>query len=144
MSAGIVGEPPRRRLRPWHIVLIAVAALALFVGTLFFFVMSLTGPIVAGGDRFMNALKAGDFEQAYAASTPSLQRELGSPERFAAQIDRFRPTEWSWSHRALSNGAGELRGTVTFGGGEARGRVELRLAEVGEDWRVSAFRFTPG
>lgn len=145
MNDNVLGAPPRQRLRPWHIILIAVGGIGLFVGVLFYFVMSVTGPVVAGGDRFMTALKGGDFEQAYAASTPELQREMGSPERMSEHIDRFRPTEWSWSHRAIRNGIGELDGTVSFTGpgGPTQGPARLELLQVDGEWRVSAFRFGP-
>jgi hypothetical protein len=143
MSTQFVGEPPRRRWRPWHFILIGVAVLALFVGVLLYVVLTLTAPIVAGGERFMTALKAGDFEQAYAVSTPELQREFGSAPAMARRVGIYRPVEWSWSQRSIRNGLGELSGGVTFATG-THGQASLELLKVGEEWRVSAFRFNPG
>jgi len=139
-TAGV--ERPGFRWRPWHFVLIGLLAVAAFVGVLVWGVMRITGPVVAGGDAFMTELRDGRFERAYALATPALQRELGRAEDLSGRVGLYRPLEWSWSHRSIRNGIGQVAGSAEFAGGS--GRAELELHQVGGEWRVAAFRFRPG
>jgi len=141
-SAPFGGAPPRQRLRPWHIVLIVLGGLALFGGGLWWILSWALGPLIASGDDFMAAVRAQDFNRAYALSTPALRRELGDAERMRATAGGLRPTEWSWSQRSIRNDIGRLAGTATYQGGRSGG-VTLQLHQVDGQWRVAAFRFDP-
>ena len=133
--------PPRmsQRLRPWHIVLIVFGGLAAFGLLLFFILSRALGPLVDNGDRFMGALRDGDFQAAHAMATPELQREVGDAARWGASIGNYQPAQWSWSQRSVRNDVGRLEGSVTYRGGN-EGRAELRLHQVDGEWRVAAYR----
>ena len=141
-SAPSWGAPPRQRIRPWHIVLIVLGGLALFGGGLWLILSWALGPMVASGDDFMAAVRARDFDRAYALSTPALQRELGAAGRMRASAGALQPAEWSWSQRSIRNGIGRLSGSATYEGGRSGG-VALQLHQVDGQWRVAAFRFDP-
>jgi hypothetical protein len=136
------GAPPRQRLRPWHIVLIVVGAVALFGVGLWQLLAWALGPLVASGDDFMAAIRGNDFDRAYALSTPALQRELGDAGRMRASASPAPFTEWSWSQRSIRNDVGRLSGTVLYQGGRSGG-VALQLDQVDGQWRVTAFRLDP-
>jgi len=133
-----MGAPPRQRLRPWHIVLIVVGGLALFGGGLFLILSWALGPMVQSGDSFMAALRDRQFEQAFALTTPSLQREVGDAARMGGSIGNYQAAEWSWSQRSVRNGVGRLEGSVTYGAGRS-GSVRLQLQQVDGQWRVEAY-----
>jgi uncharacterized protein DUF4864 len=135
-------DPRLRRRRNLRIALLVAVALALFVAVLLFFVMTLTRPVVDVGDRFMTALKEGDFPRAYALATPALQRELGSAEDFAKRAGPERPASWSWSSRSIRNDTGRVSGAYTARDGRPS-RAELVFHWVDGEWRVTAFRLGP-
>lgn len=133
-----MGAPPRQRLRPWHIILIVLGGLVLFGGGLFAILSWALGPMIQNGDSFMAALRDRQFEQAYALTTPSLQREVGDAARMGGMIGAYQPAEWSWSERSVRNSVGRLEGSVTYSGGRS-GRVRLQLQQVDGQWRVEAY-----
>lgn len=135
------GAPRRRRIRPWHIVLIALGGMALFGAVLWMILSWALGPLVEGGDAFMRALKEGDHRRAYALAAPALQRELGDAGRLGASFAGRRLTDWRWSQRSIRNGAGYLSGRAYYEG-PATGYVSLDLREVDGQWRVVGYRFT--
>lgn len=135
------GTPPKQKLRPWHIVLIVLGGIALFVGGILWFLSWALGPMIASGDDFMRAMQARDHARAYALAAPALQRELGDANRLSgASPPPF--SEWSWSQRSIRNDVGRLSGSVAYEGGRT-GAVALQLSEVDGQWRVTGYRFDP-
>ena len=132
------GTARRRRLRPWHIVLIVVGVVAIFGGGLYAVLSTVLGPVVQSGDDFMAGLRDGEFDRAYALTTASLQRELGDAAAMGKSIGSYRPTDWSWSGRAVRNGVGTLEGAVTYSGGRS-GHARLQLVQVDGQWRVEGY-----
>lgn len=134
----VAASAPKPR---WKLFLgIGCLGLLAFVAILFWFVFSITGPVVGGADAFMGAIRDGRYEQAYEQAAPSLQQELGSAEAFAAGIASYRPREWSWSQRQLRNSVGNVSGSVTWQNGN-NGTAEIQLNQINGAWRVVAFRF---
>ena len=132
------GAPPRRRLRAWHIVLIVVGGVGILGGGLYLILSTALGPMVQSGDDFMGGLRDRQFDRAYALTTPTLQREIGSAASMGQSIGAYQPAGWSWSQRSIRNGVGRLEGSVTYGGGRS-GQVRLQLQEVDGQWRVEAY-----
>jgi hypothetical protein len=132
--------PPRLsgRIRPWHIVLIVLGGVAALGLALYFILSRALGPMIDTGDRFMTALKAGDFAGAHALATPALQREVGEARQWGATIGNYQPAGWSWSQRSVRNGVGRLEGSVTYRSGN-EGRARLQLEQVDGQWRVGAY-----
>lgn len=133
-----VASAPKPR---WKLFLgIGCLGLIALVALLFWFVFSITGPVVAGADAFMGAIRDGRYDQAYERAAPSLQQELGSAEAFGTGIASYRPREWSWSQRQLTNNVGNVSGSVTWQNGN-QGTAEMQLNQINGEWRVVAFRF---
>ena len=134
-----LGAPPGQRLRPWHIILIAVGVLAILGGGLYVILSSVLGPMVQSGDDFMGGIRDRHYDRAYALMSPALQREVGDAARMGRTIGVYHPTDWSWSQRSIRNGVGRLEGAVTYGGGQS-GRARLQLQQIDGQWRVEAYR----
>lgn len=105
-------------------------------GSLFAGVMGLTQPAVDAGDKFMSALRDGNYDRAFELSTPSLQQEVVDAETLRDALESKQPTKWSFTSRNIQNDLATLEGTTTYANNES-GQVEMELRKVGNDWRVS-------
>ena len=134
---------PARRTMLWAVGLGGLALIVIaFVAGLIWLTTSLTQPVVDVGDSFLTAVQTGHDAAAYALCTPALQQRLGGAPGLTRLVAAFRPGQWSWSSRAVRNGAGFLDGAVTFVDGRA-GTVHLTLQQVAGAWRVDALNLTP-
>jgi hypothetical protein len=126
------------------VVLIACLGLAAFVAAAALPSLLLTQPAATAGDAFMTALKDGNYTQAYGLCAPALQRQLQSVQALETHIKngRAQPTQWDFNVRRITNGVGELRGSVTFTGNR-EGVVLLTLTQVGSDWKILSFNLSP-
>ena len=104
--------------------------------TLFAGVFGLTQPAADAGDRFMAALRDGNYDRAFELSTPSLQEEVGGAQALREALESKQPTKWSFTFRDIENDLATLRGTTTYANNEP-GEVEMELRKVGNDWLVS-------
>ncbi|HMA34797.1 MAG TPA: hypothetical protein VKY74_10000 [Chloroflexia bacterium] len=138
--------PPRGRPRwlLWGLGCLGllVVACALFFAFTFFLATGLTQAMATSGDNFMNAMKAGNYDQAYALSTPALQQKVVNAAGLETIVKSRQPTSWSWSSRNVNNNSGQLSGSVTFVSGTS-GTVDLTLQKVGNDWLVDGFQLNP-
>src|ERR1041384_7419181 len=128
----------RRRFGVGRIILVALGGLAVFGVALFLILRTALGPMVEAGDAFMGGLGDGNDAEVYAQAAPELKQALGSAARLSATVGAYRPVRWSWSTRSIRNAVGELRGNVTYRGGNS-GTSQLRLTRVDGQWRVTAF-----
>lgn len=134
-----LGAPPRRGFfRARNIVLIVLAGLALFGGGLYLILSTALGPLVQSGDDFMGGLANGQYERAYALTTPALRQQVGDAAGLERAVGAYRPREWSWSQRSIRNGLGRLEGSVSYNGGRT-GTARLNLLQVDGQWRVEGF-----
>ena len=134
-----LGAPPRRGFfRARNIVLMVLAGLALFGGGLYLILSAALGPLVQSGDDFMRGLADGQYERAYALTTPALRQQVGDAAGLERSVGAYRPTQWSWSQRSIKNSAGRLEGSVTYGGGRT-GHARLNLLQVDGQWRVEGY-----
>lgn len=134
-----LGAPPRRRFfRPRNIVLMVLAALAVFGGGLYLILSAALGPMVQSGDDFMGGLANGQYERALALTTPALRQQVGDAAGLERSVGAYRPQEWSWSQRSVRNSAARLEGSVTYHGGRT-GTARLNLLQVDGQWRVEGF-----
>ncbi len=126
----------------WVLFLSLLVALVMaFVLGLVLLLSTLTQPVVNAGNGFMSALKAGNYDQAYALCTPDLQRQVGGIPEMKTLVAETRPTRWSWGSRSIQNDVGRLDGSFSYPDGRT-GSVHLALSRVGSDWRVSSFRLS--
>jgi hypothetical protein len=103
----------------------------------------LTQPAADAGEKFMQSLKAGDYNTAYALCHPSLQQKLGSAQGLKQLVEngKAQPSTWNFTSRNIENAQAHLEGTATMQGGN--GTVTLDLVQVGSDWKVIGFNLTP-
>ena len=107
-----------------------------FLGTLY------TQPITTAGDRFLEALRDGDFAQAYALCNSTLQETLGDAHQLAQQAQTTRPATWQLRLPREDSGAAELTGHATLANGGAA-QIFLGLEQVGDTWKINHFEITP-
>lgn len=137
--------PPKRSMRN-ILLIVAGVALLLIVGCVVLFgsviaaAFNATQPVADAGERFMSAMRDGDFEGAYNMMTPALQTEFGTLEDFSGRVEGSRPTTWTFTSRNIENNVGKLSGTATFED-SAQGNFGLVLDKVGNDWKVSGIDF---
>ena len=119
--------------------LLLIACLA-FVGIAFVLGMGGTQPAAEVGDKFLTALKDGNYAQAYKLCAPALQQKLGSVQALENLIEngKVQPVKWSFNSRSVNNDEAELEGTVTMKGNR-EGNVSLSLVNAGGEWQVIGF-----
>jgi hypothetical protein len=98
-----------------------------------------TQPVADVGEKFMQSLKAADYQTAYAQLHPTLQKKIGTPQDLRKMVEsgKAQPTKWTFTTRDIENEEAHLEGSVTMAGGE--GTVTLDLIKVGNDWKVISF-----
>ncbi len=127
------------------LIVAAVAAalcLCCFVAIIGFSIvggLGLTQPAADVGEKFMQSLKTGDYDTAFALCHPSLQQKLGNAQGLKRLIEngKAQPTIWSFTSRNVDNDQAHLEGTVTMLGAE--GTVTLDLVKLESDWKVIGF-----
>ena len=130
----------RSSLYGWGIVLALIAiiaTLAILGGALD------TWEVVKAGDRFMEALKDGDYDAALDACSPALQSYLGGAEELKRTIvdEKLRPSDWRFDSRTQAGDQGALAGTVTMVN-DVRGTVTLELRRFGGEGRIVHFELS--
>jgi len=130
--------PSRGRLGTGILIAVLLASLAIFGAGLLFILMGGPDPLVEAGDRFMTALRDGNYAQAYRQTAPNLQRGLGSVEGLRAAVVGYRPTDWRWAEPAIPDSEGFLEGAATFPV-DPVGSAELRFRKIDGQWRVTEF-----
>lgn len=112
-------------------------------GTSVLGVLGLTQPVADTGDKFMEALKAGNYDGAYALMAPALQRKVGNVQALRKMIEsnRAQPSQWSFTDRSMNGDQGRLAGNVTMQSGP--GTVSLEFSKTGADWKIVAFDLKP-
>lgn len=113
---------------------IAFAAIAAMVG------VGATQPLADVGDKFMNALKDGNYSQAFSACAPELQQKLGNAAALKNLIEngKVQPVSWSYNSRQANNAEGLLEGTVTMKNNR-QGTLRIELVQKSSDWQVIGF-----
>jgi hypothetical protein len=99
-----------------------------------------TQPVADASEKFMVALRDGNYQQAYDMCTPTLQSELSDAsglENMITSANR-KPATWSFTSRNINNDRGEVGGTATFADNTA-GTVSIVLMKSGNDWKIEGF-----
>lgn len=106
-------------------------------------ILGVTQPTADAGEKFMQALKAADYEAANALMTPELQKKIGGHQGLKKMIEsnRARPTQLTFTERSVNGDQGHLEGNVTMVAGE--GTVSLDLVKSGDAWLVIGFNLKP-
>ncbi len=102
-------------------------------------VFGATQPVADVGDKFLQALKDGNYTAAHALMHPALQQEIGTPQDLRRMVEsgKAQPKNWTFTTRNIENEEGHLEGSVTMTGGE--GIVTIDLAKSGDEWKVIGF-----
>lgn len=106
-------------------------------------ILGITQPTADAGDKFMQALKSANYEDANALMTPELQKKVGGAQGLKKMMEngKAQPTQWTFTERNVNNNEGHLEGTVTMLSGQ--GTVTLDLVKSGDAWKVIAFNLKP-
>ncbi|MDE3090573.1 MAG: hypothetical protein KGJ80_14425, partial [Chloroflexota bacterium] len=69
----------------------------------------LTQPAADAGEKFMQSLKVGDYDTAYALCHPSLQQKLGGAQGLKRLVEngKAQPTTWNFTSRNVDNAQGQ-------------------------------------
>ncbi len=105
--------------------------------------IGMTQPVADVGEKFMQSLKTGDYDTAFALCDPSLQKELGNAQGLKQMVEagKAQPVKWSFDTRNMQNNQGHMEGAVTMQGGE--GVVTMDFVKSGSDWKVIGFDLKP-
>jgi len=126
-------------MKTWHKIAVAAAGLAVVIIALVALVFYATSGLTDTGTRFFQAVRAGDYEAAYALTSQELQRD-NSLEELKAYVEGNgfdTVIESSWSSRSMSGNTGELSGTLTTESGRVV-PVEIRLVNEPDGWKINA------
>lgn len=118
------------------IVLLLVIGCVVLFGSVIGAVFGLTQPAVDAGDKFMAALRDGDYNRAYDLSHSSLQQQVGTADDLRQALELRAPATWSFTTRNINNGIATLQGSTTFKDG-ASGTVDMELRQESGAWKVS-------
>jgi hypothetical protein len=121
---------------------LAIISCVIFAGGLFAGIMGATQPVVDASDAFLTALKDGNYDRAYALSSPSLQGELQNPQGFqrVLRVNRLPLKSWTFTNRSINNQQGQVAGNGELDDGRTV-TIQLQLQLTGGEWKVSAFNF---
>lgn len=119
-----------------------IGSVLAFGGAIFGGVMAATQPMTDAGDRFMTALRDGNYDSAYNMCTPSLQSEFGDVATFESRVQNSRPTTWTFNSRNISNDQGQLDGSATLANG-SEADLRLVLRNVSNSWKIEGVQIEP-
>ncbi len=114
-------------------VFIAIIGMGLVGG------IGLTQPVADVGEKFMQSLKAREYDVAFGLCHPSLQQKIGNAQGLKQMVEtgKAQPIKWSFDSRNIENNQGRIEGTVSMQGGE--GSLTLEFAKSGNEWKVIGF-----
>lgn len=123
------------------VVLLGCVGLAVGLGGV---VMNATQPVVTAGDAFLTALKDGNYDRAYALSTPGLQQKVQNAQGLQRTlgVSRLPLKSWSFSSRSVNNAEGHVAGSGELEDGRTVA-IDLQFEQTGDDWKVSGFNIQP-
>ncbi len=122
------------------IVLLGIILCAVLVGGGVFAIFQATQPVVDAGDKFMTALRDGNYQQAYDMAGAQLQKDAQNAQGLETALSSFQPKTWTFTSRNINNNQGQLEGTTTYANDTA-GTVTLTLEQVGSEWKVIGANF---
>lgn len=137
------------------VAIVAVVAVVALAITLF---LAIFGPAVSNvydniledasttGEDFLQALKAADYETAYALLHPDVQSEISGPESLEANFPPSVIDTWEYEATSITttDGVGgiALTGILTLSDG-SQYDMQLILVKVGEENRLAGYSFQP-
>lgn len=117
------------------VVVLGTLALILFLAWAF---TSLLSPIGDRANAFMMALKARDYDAAYALLSDEAQSDMTAGE-FAARMSDYAtpPTDWRFTNFSIRGAVGYVKGRVNIDGQEYNSTIDFVYDEAG--WAISGF-----
>ncbi len=128
------------------IYVLALALLGPAIGNVYDKILEDTSTTSTAGENFLQALKDGDYETAYALLHPDVQSEISGPESLKANFPPSVIDTWEYEATSVTTteGAGgiALTGILTLIDGSQLD-MQLILVKVGEENRVAGYSFQP-
>ncbi|MGI9384040.1 MAG: DUF4864 domain-containing protein [Methyloligellaceae bacterium] len=141
-SSGDVTVTPRRKLKLWHKILIAAAAVVVGITAIPFYLTSGISGVV---EEHISAIRTGKLDNAYGMTAKQFQK-ITSRDDFTSFVGRHKVLaenkEVSISSRQIKNGIGTIVGTATAKGGTSR-EVRFRLIKEEGDWKIVSIHVKP-
>jgi hypothetical protein len=124
------------------ILIISAAAIliAYFTGAID---RAMTSDMTAAGEKFMRAARNEDYGVIIELASPDFLAEIGpTGQTMQDNInnDDLRPTDWEFTTNKIVGTQGQMSGSVVFTGGR-QGAVDLSLAKIGREWKITGFYF---
>jgi hypothetical protein len=124
------------------ILIISAAAIliAYFTGAID---RAMTSDMTAAGEKFMRAARNEDYGVIIDLASPDFLAEIGpTGQTMQDNInnDDLRPTDWEFTTNKIVGTQGQMSGSVVFTGGR-QGAVDLSLAKIGREWKITGFYF---
>lgn len=115
-----------------------------FFGSIFGGVMAATQPAAEVSDKFLTAVKDGNYEAAYNLCSTSLKTQVKSPAGIEQIVKaaQAQPSSWSYSSRNINNNVATMSGSAKFASGK-NGTVTITLGYDGKTWLVTGFSLNP-
>jgi hypothetical protein len=118
------------------VLLVLIVGCVVLFGSIIGGAIGLTQPAADAGDKFMAAVRDGDYNRAYDLSTPALQQEVGNADGLRQALESHAPATWTFLSRNINNDVAGLTGTTTYKDG-SQGTVDMELRQVDGNWKVS-------
>ncbi|MBI5650678.1 MAG: hypothetical protein HZC40_09585 [Chloroflexi bacterium] len=121
------------------LMLVCICLFIVIIGVAVMGGIGLTQPAADTGEKFMQSLKDGNYDAAFATMHPELQKQFSTAAglKRAVESGKAQPTKWSFTSRNVENNEAQLEGTVSMVGGD--GDVSIRLLNTGGAWQIVAF-----
>ena len=149
-------QPPAKKSNTTRNILIVVAVLVIgcvvcagaafaLTGGAILTVFNAVKPITDASEGFMNALKTGNYDTAYALLSSDVQTEVGGNAdglKKLIEANNTQPVSWSFTNANVTNDRADFSGSVTFTGNRT-GTGSLVLMKSGDAWKVAGFNLKP-
>ena len=134
-SGSAAVAPVKTKMALWKKILIGIVV---FIGGIVALAFFLTSGLDEPVKKHLDALRAGNIEAAYAETSIAFQQNT-SIEQYKAFIERYpvlkNIADYSFSSRAVENGLGTLKGTLTTTDGGVV-PIEFKLVKENDQWKI--------
>jgi len=131
-----------KRMKTWQKIVLGVVV---FIIAVIWLALAATGGLVKPVERHFAALRGGDAVGAYSELSIAARQQM-SLDSFKAMVEGspalVHVTGESFSSRKVTNGQGQLEGTLDLENG-GKLPIEIRLVKENGQWKILGYRLNP-